>query len=376
MDKFPVVNSSIRVLPVLLLFALSACALSPGHKMDVGKISDDGSFESTQLELLTISPQLIAEQNRQQIKATVPAELLAYQVEDYRVGPADVLFITVWNHPELTAPSGTQLQGDANGRVVGSDGMLFYPFIGRVEAAGKTIEELRDFLAVGLARFIDKPQVDISVQRFYSQRVTLSGAFVNTNSLPITTRPLGLLDALGNAGVNLNEADLSALTLVRAGKSHTLNIYALTREPSDIHQVFLQDSDSLHLPYNDSSKIYLMGEVTRPQALVYKSGSTTLTDAIGSAGGLERMTARGQAVYVIRGVPDLSTEKAKIYQLNAKSPSAFILANNFHLQSQDVVYVGPANITRWNRVISQLLPSLSVLGLTANTLYNLDRLSD
>ena len=33
-----------------------------------------------------------------------------------------------------------------------------------------------------------------------------------------------------------------------------------------------------------------------------------------------------------------------------------IVASNFQLQSQDIVFVGPADIARWNRVIAQLFP--------------------
>jgi len=45
-------------------------------------------------------------------------ELLNYKPDAYRIGANDLLYITVWDHPELTAPSGPQQQLDANGRLV------------------------------------------------------------------------------------------------------------------------------------------------------------------------------------------------------------------------------------------------------------------
>ncbi|MNE84157.1 hypothetical protein D3C80_1810320 [compost metagenome] len=69
---------------------------------------------------------------------------------------------------------------------------------------------------------------------------------------------------------------------------------------------------------------------------------------------------------MIRGVENLEKEPAKVFQLDAQSPTAFILAQRFNLQPQDVVYVGPAGVTRWNRFISQLLGSVTVLGTGAN----------
>ncbi|WP_341455792.1 SLBB domain-containing protein, partial [Stutzerimonas kunmingensis] len=140
-----------------------------------------------------------------------------------------------------------------------------------------------------------------------------------------------------------------------------------------LHQVYLKDGDQLHLPYNDQRKIYVLGEVNLPQALSFKATSMNLMDAIGTAGGIRQETADGEALYVIRGAEDMMTEPAKVFQLNADSPTAFALAKHFPLQPQDVVFVGPANITRWNRFISQLLPSANVVGIGAAAEYNINR---
>jgi polysaccharide export outer membrane protein len=47
--------------------------------------------------------------------------------------------------------------------------------------------------------------------------------------------------------------------------------------------------------------------------------------------------------------------------LNAKKPTAYALAKGFELSAQDVVFVGPANITRWSRYVSQLLGSNNII---------------
>ncbi len=359
----------------LIPFVFSACALAPGQKMNAKKISNDGSFESDQIELIEITPAVIQELRTHKKHASIPDELLRIQAADYRIGSSDVLFITVWNHPELTVP-GTQFNGsDTNGRIVKPDGNLFYPYIGNIQAAGKTTEELRTEISKKLAIYIESPQVDVGVLHYYSQRVTLSGAFVRSQAVPITNKPLSLLEALGIGQVNPELADLSSLRLTREGKTYVLDIYALTREPSSVYQIYLQDDDSIHLPFNDENKVFIMGEINKPQALAMKSSSINLTDAIGTAGGMQQLSAKGQDVYIIRGVDDLKNEKAKIFQLKARSPSAFILANNFPLQAQDVVFVGASGVTRWNRVISQIIPTLSILGLTSRAWRDIDDIS-
>ena len=56
----------------------------------------------------------------------------------------------------------------------------------------------------------------------------------------------------------------------------------------------------------------------------------------------------------------------EIYHLDARSPVALALAGEFQLRPRDIVYVDPAPLVRWNRVISLLLPSAGLLNTTTD----------
>jgi polysaccharide export outer membrane protein len=60
---------------------------------------------------------------------------------------------------------------------VRSDGTLYYPYIKEVQAAGRTIQQLRADIEQRLSAFIAEPQVDVAVLRFASQKVVVTGAF-------------------------------------------------------------------------------------------------------------------------------------------------------------------------------------------------------
>ncbi len=113
-----------------------------------------------------------------------------------------------------------------------------------------------------------------------------------------------------------------------------------------------------------------MGEVLRPQALRFTTSHLTLTQALGQAGGLNEITSRGM-VYVVRGALNKqgTAQEPTVYELDAKSPSAFALADNFMVRPGDVVFASAAGVTRWNRFMSQLLPLTSALSATASSQY-------
>jgi polysaccharide export outer membrane protein len=341
---------------------LSGCLWSPGQHMGrtspgPGEIRTAGN---DQLDLVAITPRLIAMDRAAQSGAGVPAALSGFQPAPYAIGAGDVLYITVWDHPELTVPAGAQQQLNAAGRLVQGDGTLFYPYVGKIAAAGMTPNELRDELADRLARYIEAPQVDVSILTYASQRVWVTGAAARAGVIPLTVVPLTLNDAISNVGLNPNEADLSGVRLTRDGTTYVLDLAAQGGEP-----IYLKADDHIYIPFLDAKEVFVVGEVVLPGAQNFKTGSITLSQALGRARGLAQVTSDGNAVYVIRGSHDLQAPSV-VYQLEAQSPAAFAVASQFELLPGDVVFVGAAGITRWSRFVNQLLPFSGIISNAAS----------
>jgi len=342
--------------------SLQACMFAPGQHMSNREISHD-TEEGAHYQVVPITPKLIAMEKESHQAYTIPEALLSYQPEAYRIAAGDSLYITVWEHPELTSPAGAQQQTAANGRLVRPDGTLFYPYVGILKAEGLTVEELRAAITDRLTKFIEKPQVDVNVVGYGSQRVTMNGAFTNTTPQPVTVIPLTLGQAIGAAGTNAEIADLSDLVLSRDGQDYHINLDALSQNRDGAKEIYLKGGDRIYMPYSDRHEVYVLGEVTQPRAIPFKTSDMTLTQALGRVGGLLQTTAKGKAVYVIRGVEDMEKAPATIYQLDGSMASSYAVASQFSVHPGDVVFVGPAGITRWNRFISQLLP---LSGLVSN----------
>jgi polysaccharide export outer membrane protein len=345
------------------LAALAGCA--PGQGMNVHANND-------YVQLVPITPQLVTTQHAAATAAALPPALLEYQPQAYHIGPGDTLYITVWDHPELTSPAGSQQEGSANGRLVRSDGTIYYPYLGLTKVEGMTIEQARQSIASKLAHWIKNPMVDISVANYASQHVVVEGALVKSGSQPLTTVPMTLGEAIANAVVDTQYANLSDVTLTRDGQSYQIDMSGYAGgKGGAAGKIYLKGGDRILVPYNDSQKVFVMGEVTRPQALRFRTGDITLTQALGDAGGLNEVTSKGM-VYVVRGAFDKNGQQSQrptVYQLDLKSPAAFALADGFDVKPGDVVFASAAGVTRWNRFLSQLLPLTSALSAAASSNY-------
>jgi polysaccharide biosynthesis/export protein len=104
--------------------------------------------------------------------AALPATVAAESASGYRVGPEDVLEISVWKEDNLKKEV-----------LVRPDGGISFPLAGDLHAAGKTAQEIRDEITQRLGKFISDPVVSVSVLKIASKiyvigRVNKPGEFL------------------------------------------------------------------------------------------------------------------------------------------------------------------------------------------------------
>ncbi|WP_237392706.1 polysaccharide export protein [Steroidobacter denitrificans] len=310
-----------------------------------------------QVEYVPITPTLISKLEEAS-DVDAPKALTGKERGPYRIGPRDVLSVVVWEHPELTIPAGEYRAADAAGQIVDEEGCLYYPYIGRLHVSGMTTNELRELLAKRLSKYIENPQLDVRVAAYRSQRVHVIGAIGQPGIQPINDVPLTIAEAISRSGGLTDKADMRRVSLTRDGRTVILDLLSMYKHGDAAQNVLLQDEDVLYIPGIEESKVFVMGEVWNPQAAPMIRGRMSLAEALSVAGGVNQNTADSGQVYVIRRD---ETSSARVFHLNADSADALLLADAFELKPHDIVFVGTASITRWNRVISQILPSAVLL---------------
>jgi polysaccharide export outer membrane protein len=296
------------------------------------------------------------------------AALLDNKSAPYVIGPGDVLQITVWDHPELAAAeSGSTQNGSAQrladppaGFVVNSNGDVQFPYVGQLKVAGKTADQVQKELAASLTYF-KNPQITVRLASFRSKQVYIEGEVRTPGVQPINDVPMTLYEAINRAGGLQATADQSRLVLIRGGKSYSIDMTAMLDQKISGSQIVLKDGDVLRVTSRDQNGVYVMGEVNKPIfATPLRDGSLTLSDALSQAGSLNNNSADAHQVFVIRASTPQTPE---IYHLDAESPIAMVLANQFQLMPKDVVYIDGNGLVRLNRVLSLLLPAINA-GLT------------
>lgn len=367
-----------------LALAVSGCTINSGLRNEI----DRGNVPVPGLEVVFVTPEVILAQDTPRSAPSVPATLRALGAEDetynYRIGVGDVLRIVIWEHPELNNPSG-QAQGDSasSGRLVEADGTLYFPYIGSVQAAGLTPGELRTQVAQKLSKFIRDPQVDVRVAEFRSQRVYVTGEVGKPSTIYLTDTMHGVFDAVAVAGGFIATSNRYRVQLTRDGITTELPIGDVNSGDGSAN-VRLKAGDLINVPDISNDKIFLLGEFTAQKTLIRQRSDMSLAEALTQGGGLDKLGANPGAIFVFRrsqstvparpplaiaGEVQATTASLmpKVFLLDMRRAESLLLAERFALEPRDVVYVAATDFSKYNRLLAQLLPTVSAY-------FQLDRL--
>lgn len=224
----------------------------------------------------------------------------------YRLGSDDVITISI------LAGGEEQVAKDL---VVGANGDINVPFIGKIKAAGLTMEELEKVILKPLEKdFFVAPQVNLRIKEYQSLQFFVSGAVGSPGKYALDFIPT-VMDLIANAGGVLPERGNLAYIL-RGVTDHEISESELEKtisktEPIKVDlsklldegdmsgNIKLKSGDTLYIPLGSKldqagTKIYVQGKVKSPGIFDYQPGITALSACI-MAGGFDKFAAPNRA---------------------------------------------------------------------------------
>lgn len=205
------------------------------------------------------------------------------EASDYKLGPGDLLRITVFGSPELS-----------NEVRVSDSGNISYPLVGGFSVAGYSTAQVEAMLSARFVKggYLRDPQVTVLVVEYQSQKVAVLGHVVKPGqyTLQTTSKVLEVLAAAG--GVMNNEAGDSATLMRKDGSRVQIDLPALfSGDPAQ--NMALAGGDTLYIAR--APQFYVYGEVLKP-GMYRLERNMTVSRAISAGGGL---TPRGSERRVI-----------------------------------------------------------------------------
>jgi polysaccharide export outer membrane protein len=206
--------------------------------------------------------------------------------EQYRIGPGDVIRVTVYQSPDLSLEA----------RVT-ETGAISYPLLGQVSLGGMTVNAAETHLADALRKgeFVKNPQVMIVVSQVRANQVNVLGQVSKPGRYPLDLSGIRLTEVLALAGGVASGAGSDTVVVIgdRNGKPYRLevNLPKIFAPGGRADDIVLAPGDSIWV--DRAPQIYLYGEVQHPGLQRLERGMT-VQQALAAGGGVtQRGTLKG-----------------------------------------------------------------------------------
>lgn len=365
-------------------------------------------------------PASMTEQQRPAVMATRPPPKA--DPGPYRIGVGDVLLLATRSAGETIEELSGLLaaQNSRQGYTVQDDGAIAVPDVGRIKVEGLTLEDAEAQLFQSLVENRIDPTFSLEIVEFNSKRVSVGGAVGTPTVVHISLTPLFLDEAITLAGgVATPDVDFASIRIYRDGSLYQMPVTRYLQEPElqktrliagdsifvdtafelDRAQAYFAEQitlaqfrqgarvqalaeltaevelrraaliearsnfqEQIALDAVDRDFVYLTGEVTQPGRFPLPFGrQATLADALFAEGGFSSETGNPSQIYVLRS-SDADLGAITAWHLDARNVANLLVATRMNLLPNDIVFIAEQPVTRWNRVVQQLVPSLLTTG--------------
>ncbi|MEO1491050.1 MAG: polysaccharide biosynthesis/export family protein [Pseudomonadota bacterium] len=359
---------------IALVAAVSACAL-PRSGPDFDEITEDPQLADYGFQILPISPDVTTITKVDETTSFEVSYIEAKPEPVHTVAAGDVLSITVWENIDegLLNPAGIGATPLPNS-VVDEQGRVFVPYVGLINASGRSINQLREAIRNSLADKTLNPQVDIFPVDKKGRQISIQGTVGAPGVYPIESPTKHILAMLARAGGVTLEPDIAKVKLRRGRLQGEIWLRDLFDDP--INDVHLKNGDAI-IAERDRRIFTALGEVSGPSTVQFPKRDLSILTALGTVGGLNGRTADPTGVFLFREEPveiaqrlfpgqDITEPQRVAYILDMTQPAGIFLARDFFMRDGDTLYVTTAPFVRFLQILQAISPIINFGGSARN----------
>jgi polysaccharide export outer membrane protein len=253
---------------------------------------------------------------------------------DYKLGPEDLLEITVFQANELN----TTVR-------VSASGFIKLPLIDKIDVTGLTVSELESLICKKMEKYLAEPVVSVFIKEYRSQQIAVLGAVKNPGVFYVTGQRY-LLDLLSMAGGLSPEA--GDLCIIQKNSGNNPGNQPVENVVVDLDQLLVKGNIDLNLPmfsgyvvHVPKAGIFFVDGAVKGAGSFPLKGKVTLTQAISLAKGLEYEATRSDMkIYRDNGKPEREVIEVDYDSiLENKSPDV-------EIKDKDVIIVASSGFKR------------------------------
>jgi polysaccharide export outer membrane protein len=234
--------------PILAAVLASACFLPHPHdsgKSEAAEAPPAAAAEATQAAAPAVSADTatVAAAAAKEAAAIASAmQQVARSKTDYRLAPADLLDVTVYQDPDM------------NRKVrVNTNGTVALPLIGSIKIGGMTLIDAQAGIEAKLAKFLVNPQVSLFIEEYGNKTIFVMGEVQKPGSYPIPTESrITVLEAISTAGGFTPVAAQDRARVLRyvngASVTYNINIKEITQQGQKEKDMVLEPNDIVYVP--------------------------------------------------------------------------------------------------------------------------------
>jgi polysaccharide biosynthesis/export protein len=367
----------VRPTATVLALALGAggCTALPGEGPWMGG-AQSGSTEALPFDVIDLTPTtVVAYRQPESPDRPVSAVSNLSAALHVTVAPGDSLKVTIYErYGGNIFPTMSGKSADLGVQRVAEDGTIRVPFVGVVQVAGLDLNQVGQRIVEQLGNKVQEPEVIVDFEAPRTQTVMVSGDVKKPGRLSMLDDIRTVVDAINVAGGPSGGSPLlvpeNQLEVVVRREGQVI-LRAQMSELLAGADIPVQKGDEIVVRSNP--RVYtVLGAVMKSGNVEITKANLSLLEALGNVGGLQDQRANKTGVYVFR-MGDLlhnPTAKARVFRLDFFQPVSIFVAQQFGIQARDVVYVTNAPLYEYDKVLTSIYRTISIIGVANGTVLS------